>query len=58
MVVTDSVRFCGGGFDSFVGFEYGVVITRVARLRVLLFFSSYEPAVFAHFWLRWGHRVW
>ena len=27
VAVTDSVRFCGGGFDSFLGFEYGVVIT-------------------------------
>ena len=27
IAVTVSVRFCGGGFDSFLGFEYGVVIT-------------------------------
>ena len=27
IAVTDSARFCGGGFDSFLGFEYVVLIT-------------------------------
>ena len=27
VAVTYSVRFCGGGIDSFLGFEYGDVIT-------------------------------
>ena len=42
IAVTDSARFCGGGFDSFLGFEYVVLITlalRVTRVRVLLSFS-------------------
>ena len=36
VAVTESVRFCGGGIYSVLGFEYGVVITRVTRVRVLL----------------------
>ena len=32
IAVTVSVRFCGGGFDSFLGFEYGVVITLASRV--------------------------
>ena len=32
VAVTDSVRFCGGGFDSFLGFEYGVVITLASHV--------------------------
>ena len=44
------MRFCGGGIDSFLGFEYGDVITLASRVfRVLL---PILPAVFAHFWLR------
>ena len=37
MAVTYSVRICGGGIDSFLGFEYGDVITLASReFRVLL----------------------
>ena len=37
MAVTYSVRISGGGIDSFLGFEYGVVITLASReFRVLL----------------------
>ena len=36
VAVTYSVRFCGGGFDSFLGFEYGVVITLASRVFRLL----------------------
>ena len=37
MVVTYSVRISGGGIDSFLGFEYGEVITLASRVfRVLL----------------------
>ena len=37
VAVTYSVRFCVGGIDSFLGFEYGVVITLATRVfRVLL----------------------
>ena len=32
IAVTVSVRFCGGGFDSFLGFEYGVVITLASHV--------------------------
>ena len=32
VAVTDSVRFCGGGIDSFLGFEYGVVITLASHV--------------------------
>ena len=32
IAVTDSVRFCCGGFDSFLGFEYGVVITLTSHV--------------------------
>ena len=37
MAVTYSVRFSSGGIDSFLGFEYGDVITLASReFRVLL----------------------
>ena len=37
MAVTYSVRISGGGIDSFLGFEYGDVITLASRVfRVLL----------------------
>ena len=37
MAVTYSVRNSGGRFDSFLGFEYGIVITLASRVfRVLL----------------------
>ena len=32
IAVTDSVHFCGGGIDSFLGFEYGVVITLASHV--------------------------
>ena len=32
VAVTYSVRFCGRGIDSFLGFEYGVVITLASRV--------------------------
>ena len=47
----------GGGIDSFLGFEYCVVITLASReFRVLLTILN-EPAVFTHFWLRRGRMV-
>ena len=37
MAVTYLVRVSGGRFDSFLGFEYGIVITLASRVfRVLL----------------------
>ena len=32
IAVTDSVRFCGGGIDSFLGFEYAIVITLASHV--------------------------
>ena len=32
LAVTDSARFCGGGFDSFLGFEYVVLITLASHV--------------------------
>ena len=32
LAVTDSVRFCGGGIDSFLGFEYVVMITLASHV--------------------------
>ena len=32
IAVTDSVRFCCGGIDSFLGFEYEVVITLASQV--------------------------
>ena len=32
IAVTDSVRFCGGGIDSFLGFKYGVMITLASNV--------------------------
>ena len=54
IAVTDSVRFCGGGTDSFLGFEYVVVSTLASPvfeyfLRLLL-----QACVICAFWLRWG----
>ena len=54
IAVTDSVRFCGGGIDSFLGFEYDVVSTLASHvfeyfLRLLL-----QACVICAFWLRWG----
>ena len=32
LAVTDSARFCGGGFDSLLGFEYVVLITLASHV--------------------------
>ena len=32
LTVTDSVRFCGDGIDSFLGFDYVVVITLASHV--------------------------
>ena len=49
IAVTVLMRFCGGGFDSFLGFEYGVVITLRHTCSSISSVSSYETALFAHF---------
>ena len=49
IAVTDSARFCGGGFDSFLGFDYVVLITLALHVFEYFLHLSYEPAFFAHF---------
>ena len=52
IAVTDSARFCGGGFDSFLGFEYVVLIplalpaTIIAPILLLALRSAALLAVF------------
>ena len=41
IAVTDSARFCGGGFDSFLGFDCVVLIT--LALHVFEYFSILSP---------------
>ena len=52
IAVTDSARFCGGGFDSFLGFEYVVLIT--LALPVFEYFLHFilRACVICAFWLR------
>ena len=54
IAVTDSARFCGGGFDSFLGFEYVVLIT--LALPVFEYFLHFilRACVICAFWLPWG----
>ena len=49
IAVTDSARFCGGGFDSFLGFDSVVLITLALHVFEYFLHLSYEPAFFAHF---------
>ena len=58
MVIACSVRMREGEFDSFMGFEYSVVITLASReFRVLLTILPTNLRFFAHFWLRRGRMV-
>ena len=52
IAVTDLARFCGGGFDSFLGFEYVVLIT--LALPVFEYFLHFllRACVLCAFWLR------
>ena len=52
IAVTDSARFCGGGFDSFLGFEYVVLIP--LALPVFEYFLHFvlRACVLCAFWLR------
>ena len=54
IVVTVSVRFCGGGIDSFLGFEYGVVITLASHVFEYFLRFLLRACVICAFWLRWG----
>ena len=56
LAVTVSVRFCGGRFDSFLGFEYVVMITLASHV-FESYVSYYKPALFAHFGFVGGPMV-
>ena len=54
IAVTVSVHFCGGGIDSFLGFEYGVVITLASHVFEYFLRFLLRACVICAFWLRWG----
>ena len=54
IVVTVSVRFCGGGIDSFLGLEYGVVITLASHVFEYFLRFLLQACVICAFCLRWG----
>ena len=54
LAVTDSVRFCGGGIDSFLRFEYVVMITLVSHVFEYFLRFLLQACVICAFWLRWG----
>ena len=54
LAVTDSVRFCGGGIDSFLGFEYVVMITLASHVFEYFLRFLLQACVICAFWLRWG----
>ena len=54
IAVTDSVRFCGGGIDSFLGFEYEVVITLASHVFEYFLRFLLQACVICAFWLSWG----
>ena len=54
IAVTVSVRFCGGRFDSFLGFEYVVMITLASRVFEYFLRFLLQACVICAFWLRWG----
>ena len=57
MAITYSVRLSDRGIDSFHGFEYCGLISRVKRVSSTSCGSYNEPAVFAQFWLHQCRRV-
>ena len=54
LAVTDSVRFCGGGIDYFLGFEYVGVITLASHVFEYFLRFLLQACVICAFWLRWG----
>ena len=54
LAVTDSVRFCGGGISSFLGFEYVVMITLASHVFEYFLRFLLQACVICAFWLRWG----
>ena len=57
LAVTDSARFCGGGFDSFLGFEYVVLITLASHVFEYFLRFLLQACVICAFWLRWGSHA-
>ena len=54
IAVTDSVRFCDGGIDSFIRFESEVVITLASHVFEYFLRFLLQACVICAFWLRWG----
>ena len=54
LAVTDSVRFCGGGIDSFLGFEYVVMITLASHMFEYFLRFLLQACVICAFWLSGG----
>ena len=54
LAVTVSVRFCGGRFDSFLGFESVVLITLASHVFEYFLRFLLQACVICAFWLRWG----
>ena len=54
LCVSDSVRFCGGGIDSFLGFEYVVMITLASHVFEYFLRFLLQACVICAFWLSWG----
>ena len=54
LAVTVSVRFCGRRFDSFLGFEYVVMITLASHVFEYFLRFLLQACVICAFWLRWG----
>ena len=54
LAVTDSVRFCGGGIDYFLGFEYVVMITLASHVFEYFLRFLLQACVICAFWFRWG----
>ena len=48
------VRFCGGRFDSFLGFEYVVMITLASHVFEYFLRFLLQACVICAFWFRWG----
>ena len=54
LAVTVSVRFYGGRFDSFLRFEYVVLITLASHVFEYFLRFLLQACVICAFWLRWG----
>ena len=57
LAVTDSARFCSGGFNSFLGFEYLVLITLASHVFEYFLRFLLQACVICAFWLRLGSHA-